>query len=392
MIKNIYLLFVAIALMFSNVLHSQEQAGTELTQIWNGAAWDNYLRDTYVFITDTNNNCLVSEIHNWYWQANNWTENSRSYLTYDANFVLQTKLSQFYNGEVNNWENNYFETYTYLPNGNLESSTLQTFEDSEWVNLNLKTYSYNASGTVDLYTFQLWNTVSLEWTNGQQEINTYDANDNLTHKLIQSWNEDIGEWVNQYDNVYSYTNSLLTNKIEQAWQVGTDEWVNSHNYTYAYDANSNLATNTIQNWNASDSVWVNQGKLNYSYITTSGQQLQEVLFQFWTASSSSWTNSTKTIFSDYCIGNSIAELNSISSFNLYPNPGINLSISIYSRVNESMELSIYDISGKLILQQRHNLAVGNNILPILTANLTSGEYLVKVETKNIVTTKNWVKL
>ncbi len=389
--KTFYLLLTAISLLYSDLVYSQEQAGTELSQIWTGTNWDNYLRDTYVFITDNDNNCFVSEIHNWYWLASDWSENSRSYLNYDANFVLQSKLSQYYNGEVNNWEHNYQETYTYLPNGNLETTTLQTYEVSAWVNLNLKTYTYNTNGDVDIYTFQLWNNTTLEWTNGQQELNTYDANNNLTHKLIQTWNEDISEWVNQYDNVYTYTSNLLTNRVEQAWQSGTDEWVNSHNYTYTYDANSNLTSNTIQNWNTTDNEWENQGKFSYSYVTTSGEQLQEVLLQFWNATSSSWTNSTTTLFSDYCTGNSVNELITNTSIVLFPNPGHSLSVSINNDTNEPMIISFYDVTGKLVLQQNQNLTSGNNIFSLATSALAAGEYLVKVETGNTVTIKNWVK-
>lgn len=78
----------------------------------------------------------------------------------------------------------------------------------------------------------------------------------------------------------------------------------------------------------------------------------------------------------------IEELNTEAiSFKVYPNPATDV-INIKLNTEEPADVTIYDLSGKMILNKQHR---GNNILPIYTKGLMSkGLYMINVKTKSKV--------
>lgn len=74
----------------------------------------------------------------------------------------------------------------------------------------------------------------------------------------------------------------------------------------------------------------------------------------------------------------------ISTFGVnYSNPVKNtLSVSITSEMAGEVNLSVFDISGKQILQQSHSFNTGNETYTIDTSSLVPGMYIVKVNMNN----------
>ena len=72
--------------------------------------------------------------------------------------------------------------------------------------------------------------------------------------------------------------------------------------------------------------------------------------------------------------------NSLSNFSLYPNPSIN-SVELNSTNTPISEISIYDLSGKLLLSKKYNSEININLN---TSNLASGIYLLKINNKKSI--------
>jgi hypothetical protein len=76
---------------------------------------------------------------------------------------------------------------------------------------------------------------------------------------------------------------------------------------------------------------------------------------------------------------------------LFPNPAANnISITIHSNENSKGQVSIFDISGKVVSTQNINLEAGKNVMSQNTTELTSGIYFVKVNCNNAFVTKKLV--
>ena len=72
--------------------------------------------------------------------------------------------------------------------------------------------------------------------------------------------------------------------------------------------------------------------------------------------------------------------NFLSNFSLYPNPSIN-SVELNSTNTPISEISIYDLSGKLLLSKKYNSEININLN---TSNLASGIYLLKINNKKSI--------
>ena len=73
-----------------------------------------------------------------------------------------------------------------------------------------------------------------------------------------------------------------------------------------------------------------------------------------------------------------------SSFKLYPNPAVNGVVYITTTNNSNIEITIYDVFGKIVLTNR----ITSNELNI--SKLVSGVYMLKVTEKNKTMTRKLV--
>ena len=73
-----------------------------------------------------------------------------------------------------------------------------------------------------------------------------------------------------------------------------------------------------------------------------------------------------------------------STMNIYPNPFSNqLTIDFVSDVNEeNIRISIYDLTGKVVLQTQTDVVEGSNKIPMDVRSLPKGTYLVRFDNEN----------
>jgi hypothetical protein len=78
----------------------------------------------------------------------------------------------------------------------------------------------------------------------------------------------------------------------------------------------------------------------------------------------------------------------ISALSIYPNPASDLiTVTFDLEKNTPVQVSIYDLSGKLLLASQENgLSTGNNTIQLNTNALTRGTYLVKMVASNEIST------
>jgi hypothetical protein len=71
--------------------------------------------------------------------------------------------------------------------------------------------------------------------------------------------------------------------------------------------------------------------------------------------------------------------NAITVYNVYPNPAkSNLNISIAAPEAANISLAVFDLTGRMVGEQRVSVLAGNNVVPLNVSALASGTYLIKI--------------
>lgn len=79
------------------------------------------------------------------------------------------------------------------------------------------------------------------------------------------------------------------------------------------------------------------------------------------------------------------------SFFTYPNPSKgNFIVFLKSNYSENASMQVYDITGSLVFTENFELTKGNSMHRIYLKNLTSGVYMLEIETKSNILTKQLI--
>lgn len=79
------------------------------------------------------------------------------------------------------------------------------------------------------------------------------------------------------------------------------------------------------------------------------------------------------------------------AFVVYPNPSKGILNIRFTNSNENYDIMIYDTSGRLAFSQLNNTLNAGKIGTFNLTHLMTGDYLIKIKTKNIEKTLKWVK-
>jgi len=116
---------------------------------------------------------------------------------------------------------------------------------------------------------------------------TYDANNNLITEIVSNWDTNTTNWI--YNSKYEYTydtNNNLTTIIRSYWN--TTIWIYNYKYEYTYDTNNNKTSEIDSDWDASTNSWIYNYKYEYTYDASNN--LTSEIHSNWDTSINSWIN------------------------------------------------------------------------------------------------------
>ncbi|MCU7616803.1 M12 family metallo-peptidase [Chryseobacterium sp. PBS4-4] len=79
------------------------------------------------------------------------------------------------------------------------------------------------------------------------------------------------------------------------------------------------------------------------------------------------------------------------AFVVYPNPSKGILNIKFTKQNDTHDVTVYDLSGKLIFRKQNNTTNGDKVATYNLSNLVKGEYLVNIKSKTIDKTVKWIK-
>ena len=264
--------------------------------------------------------------------------------------------------------------YTY-DNGKLKTSQWQYYSNSKWNLGTLDTYTYTPDGKVETLVIQSGATGT--WKPSQKEIHSFE-NGYETNWLMQNWNN---VWVD-FSQI-NYTNDSKGNVLTSVYQnYQNSKWNDYSQSVFTYDANGNELTGYNSQWltnqwkpaDASFDVKING---NDYYFTGYFINLKYILVN------------TTGIAAD---NNSL--VNGYSLSQNYPNP-FNPSTKIsYSLPSDSrVTLEVYNITGKRISQLvNQEQPAGNYSVDFGSSKLSSGIYFYRITAVNKANGNNFLAI
>ena len=331
--------------------------------------------------------------------SSQWILKFKTDYTYDENNNIVLFISYRRDTILNQWVNSHKHEFTY---NNLEQEIKELLYEwdlniNEWI-LNFKSERiYNNQGYELSVTGFGWVESASEWENCCKQENSYDEEGNLEWKYSFNWDQDLSLWINRSRREYTYgENQELLIYIYYSWV--SDLWLEGQKTEYIYDENGQLfqimqygwdseeqwlndskttsifdeAGNTIQmmeyEWNEGDSVWMNDYEYDIYYDLS--YLMTEVLWPFeddeminavnmpvemngyfWSSDIGDWANEFQGNF--YYSNYEYELLNEKETIKaqLYPNP-VDKQFSIhFSDAYQKIEIQLYDIQGRIVLQK-----------------------------------------
>jgi hypothetical protein len=353
---------------------------SQTTEVWKGTAYVDSLRTTFTYNASGYPDTTLVEL----WQTNTWVQNRRTTFAYDATGKLLAEFIETW--QTTAWANLEQILNSYDANGYLDTTLVQIWQNSAWVNSSSNDYTNDANGNRLVWVRQLWQNNA--WVNSSRSTNTFNADGQLATNFYEVWQNNA--WENFQQSTYNYdANGHWLSWIAEFWQNNT--WLNDLRYTYSYDQNWNKVTELREIGQGTG--WVNLTRLTWTYdangnsVTGKYESWQDPNWQAAVGSIPllSAGNITYFVSAYNYIAGYVSFLLGIPTnptdngfMTVYPNPAQDKITVFTPKVNndKSSFLSIYDMQGKLQLQQ----SLQKKQTEIDVSNFSNGMYLLKVIT------------
>ena len=345
---------------------------------------------------DANGN--LTERNNTYWNGSSYENSDKGDYSYDTNGNRTQDIEQYWNST--SWENSYKSNFTYNAN-NLVTEVLDyTWDGSQWVLDTKNTATYLTNNKLDKFFSFDWD--GSQWIDSERATVSYNSNQ-LETIIYEIW--DGSQWVLDEKDTYiiNSTSGKIEELLYQSWDGSS--WQNEDKYTYILDASNNRVTETYSYYDTNSTSWILSNKEDYTYDTSKLMSsihnpfndfyynlgfedfpyTNKVLEQLEREYNSGWEISGRIRYSYSDSPLSTNEFNYLD-LSIYPNPTndiINIKLNSY----ENISATIYDINGRLMLEQKLSSVVST----INISNLNTGVYLLKINTENKTVTKRILK-
>ncbi len=321
------------------LLSAARETGTlseVLGEEWFEGAWLNSY-DMFYYYDD--NNYLVQTI-NKIWEEGAWVDEGKTMITNNSSGMPVEAMLYIWNAETPAWELMSKMTYTYNGQGDVTQMLMEFWMDPVWMGYMKINYFYNEIGVSEIIT-QGWDFIQGTWVNTNRDLFTYNSSGYPVEELSQFW--DSGQWMDNEKETMIY-NAQWQHVESLTLLYNGSAWENYLHFTYEYTAGGDITEEIEQLW--SGEAWVNNYKYLYTYLRSAS--VSEILEFFW--NSGAWESSYKESYFYNPVGISEKD-KTVSGINLtaFPNPfSDQLTINFNLAEAETVSLSVYDLSGKLV--------------------------------------------
>jgi uncharacterized HAD superfamily protein len=354
--------------------------------IWDRTTskWVNIFKNECVY----DNNGYQTSFCEYEWDtiSNQWVGYSKYENTYDGSGKISIQYRYLWDKTTSNWSSLLRYIYEYDTKDSITVKTgygyLWDKSTSQWVISYKEENTYDTNGNKTSYSYCTWDKATGKWVGylnghgfGPKEEWTYDSNGNIILYIFFGWDNGDTDWVRKGKEEYNYDeNWNKTLEIYYAWDANTSQWLGWMKYERNFNSNGNKTLEIYYGWDANTSQWVvfSKNKQEYTYDSNGNMTLE--IYYDWNAATSQWIANSKTTY--YYSDHSITNIPKTPETHLtvYPNPAREFIVFDLTTTRESAVLTIYDIHGKKVIEQRLNESHQVSI-----SHLTKGLYLYRLD-------------
>ncbi|MBC8173507.1 MAG: T9SS type A sorting domain-containing protein, partial [Chitinophagales bacterium] len=220
-------------------------------------------------------------------------------------------------------------------------------------------YIYDiTNGLASSITHQTW--TGAAWENSYRYVVSYNEHNQIVEEISQNW--DGAAWDDNYSYTYEYNADGLL-YVSTYYSGSTDPYSRS---VYTYDENYHLDELLYQTYDAVEG-FINSSKTSLDYM---GEAFHYIYAETWDGSTfipSSRAYYYSETFDDGVVAIEDKPSNSFTC-NIYPQPASGEIVFIIQGIqSENIDLAIFDMNGKLIVQK--NLFIENGSLTLTENDL-----------------------
>ncbi len=296
--------------------------------------------------------------------------------------------------------------YTYDDNDNLLTDYIYEWNNSIWRIVSRRTNTYDAEDNLTLTIYEDIPFGQNMIQNKNKTSFTFNADGNIISSIFESWDENLNNWVNDNRSYYSYdSEGKRTNQTTENWNSVVSEFRLFSKLDLEYDALGQLIYELRQTYNFSNSIWTNTIQEFYTYDTFGN--LIRLTSDYW--SSGAWEPVQKIdryfdVFNNLTLDrtfvlnplfnnqvllegskayfyseletstNELAEVSPLSCQFQNPLSSNNAIICEDGGLDATYQISIFDISGKIVLAKFFEGNTNFN----LPSSLETGMYFINV--------------
>ncbi|MEY4934655.1 MAG: hypothetical protein RIS64_1014 [Bacteroidota bacterium] len=358
-----------------------ENFKTAHTQIWVNNQWRDSSRFTNVFSANGLQQSSKREVY----ENAQWTDDGTAVYTYNGTGVL-TQI-RFGLGTPPAFLPVYRQTNTIGTGGRIEKKLYEGFDigTANWLWELLDSNLYAASGRQTHYYNLGYDSALNQWNVYQKDSLAYNAAGLLDKTLIDDY---ISGYPNVLDGRYVRTYNAAGQLAQVRYDVPKlnplgmpivpftwDSLVNATKATYMYNAQNQLVQLNFEGADISNNLTTSIVRYRFT-VDANGKVLEEFNDEF-NRLTQIWVNVSKTVYTYYRIGTDEMVPNDLLTVS--PNPmrtgQLHLSLENVGGSMESVEL--YDLYGRLILNQKID---NQQVINLNGLNINNGQYLLKVKT------------
>jgi Secretion system C-terminal sorting domain len=355
---------------------------TAIVQRWQpvDGVWINTLRHANQYV-GANNLPQSVAIDVWNAPTNSWKLNGITNYNF-ANNILQNEVQQVANA-AGVYATTVKDLYVFGTNNRVEQLIAQGWNNANtlWINAYRDSNVYR-NNQLSLKFKQLWSPTpfNLFYDDARDSL-TYDANGRLAINFQQAA---VGtRFSTAQRDLMTY--NATGNRTELRREFVKDITINSYDtifrWSYTYNAQNNPTVLIRQQWNNAAKIWQNHTRVTNTY-NTNGKITQELVES---ATSTGWTNVSRTLYDEATDTRELLDENTVT---IYPNPTHNNRELIINANDLSVtKIQVFNAVGQCL--KTFNLAPNSQRIPLTVRDLTSGTYVLKIETTKGFIVKKW---
>ena len=157
--------------------------------------------------------------------------------------------------------------------------------DSGWIVSLTDGYSYDTQQRDTQHVYSQWDQYNMSWLNVSKESKKYDANSNLLSTTISNW-DTAGYWTNSnlIMNEFNSSNELVKTTYVN-WNSASQIWDSAQQFIFTYNGTNQKTIETDYSWDGT--MWEKTNKYSYAYNTMGKDTLMTA--QYWNGNA--WKNS-----------------------------------------------------------------------------------------------------